>query len=73
MTSQQLFHDHWSEVEVGTPVTVEVIGGISKILFKENKQYFLDVSGKRESVSRRRARTEIHNMVARLLDEQQNW
>ncbi|MEK7505800.1 MAG: hypothetical protein AAB597_02810 [Patescibacteria group bacterium] len=69
MNQQQLFESYWAIIESGNPLTVEVVGGIVKVLWKENNRYFLSAADKKVSVSRRRARTEIHNMVARLLDE----
>lgn len=71
MNQRQLFEDHWKIIEAKEPLTVEVVGGIVKTLWKEGDKYFLSAAGEKVSVSRRRARTLIHDMVARLLDEQQ--
>tara|TARA_Y100000310_G_scaffold279092_1_gene298028 strand:- start:1842 stop:2069 length:228 start_codon:yes stop_codon:yes gene_type:complete len=68
--NQEFFGKFWKVVESGDPLTVEIVRGASKVLWKEGGKYFLSAGGKKGSVSRRRARTEIHNMVARLLDEQ---
>jgi len=70
MNQQQFFKDLKDKVEEGSRVTVEIVGGVSKVLYKEKGKYYLDIGEKKNSVSRKRSRTEIHNMVARLLDEQ---
>lgn len=69
-TKQQFFHELWKIVEKGNPVTVEVVENASKVLYKENQRYYLDIGNKKTLISRRRARTLINDMVARLHDEQ---
>lgn len=70
MKQKELFAKFWKVIEDERPLTVEIIGRISKVLWKENGRYYLSTGNEKGPVSRRRARTIIHDMVARILDEQ---
>lgn len=66
----EYFRRFWNDVQKGDHLLIETIDGISKTLYKEGDEYRLQAGGTTSTASFHRARTLVHDMVARILDEE---